>query len=334
VNLIVTNYCNRSCPYCFAKNKVKTADGRDNSAQKFISLRNVDLYLDFLEQSSIEVFKILGGEPSLHPHLPEIISSGLSRGLKVQIFTNGLWPKPLQEYIESDDQSDISFIFNVNEPSLQQDWETLLQHKCLRIAGKRACISFNIYRDNFDFLFAADLIDDFSLRREVRIGIANPIIGCETAYLGDSLLKKAGKRLVRQLIDMEKRDILGSLDCGFTFCMFDENDLGTLALTTTQGFSSICGSIIDVGPDLTAWPCFPLSEILNVNLLDFQNHKKLAEFYSMKTSVLRSFGSTNDCISCKYLKRHQCTGGCFARVVKSWQESGDPRILNKMEISS
>lgn len=329
MNLIVTDYCNRACPYCFAKSKVSTGE-EERSPGKSISLQNVDLYLDFLERSHEKTFKILGGEPTLHPHLPEIIERGLARGLHIELFTNGLWPESFRDYCEKKGQADIIFIVNTNEPSLQRDWENDQQAECFAVAGERARISFNIYRDDFNLLFAGDLIDRFSLNRQIRIGIANPIVGKETVYIDNDSLKRAAKRLVRQLRQLEKRDILGSFDCGFTLCMFDEKDFGALALAST-GFSSVCRSAIDVGPELNAWPCFPLSEILNINLLDYRACEEVAAYYHARTTPLRSFGSREECISCKYLKRGQCTGGCLARVINSWVKSGDPNVIEKLE---
>lgn len=332
MNLIVTDYCNRACPYCFAQNKVRVSEERSPFSGRSISLENVDVYLDFLVRSQEEVFKILGGEPTLHPQLPEIIERGIARSLKVEIFTNGLWPESFRDYWKSKRTAEVAFIVNTNEPSLQKDWETDLQGECFEIAGQQACISFNLYRDDFDLLFAGDLIDRFSLKRNIRIGIANPIVGRDTAYIEDNSLRKAAKRLVEQLRRLEERDILGSFDCGFTLCMFDEKDLGTLAITST-GFSSVCGSAIDVGPELTAWPCFPLSDILNVHLLDFRYRAEITAYYKSKTAPLRSFGSKDDCLSCKYLRRGQCTGGCLGRVINSWKKSGDLRLLEKLELT-
>jgi radical SAM protein with 4Fe4S-binding SPASM domain len=330
MNLLVTDYCNRACPYCFARNKVRVNEEISSFSGKSISLENVDVYLDFLVRSQEEVFKILGGEPTLHPQLPEIIERGIAKSLKVEIFTNGLWPKLFRDYWRRKRTVEVEFIINTNEPSLQKSWENDLQYECFEIAGQQACIGFNLYREDFNLLFAGDLIDRFSLKRNIRIGIANPIVGRDIAYIRNSSLRKAAKRLVEQLRQLEKRDILGSFDCGFTLCMFDEKDLGTLALTST-GFSSACGSAIDVDPDLTVWPCFPLSDILNVHLLEFRNRAEITAYYKRKTAPLRSFGSRDDCLSCKYLRRGQCTGGCLGRVINAWKETGDLRLLEKLE---
>lgn len=135
---------------------------------------------------------------------------------------------------------------------------------------------------------------------------------------------------MRQLRELEAHDVLGSFDCGFPRCMFDWADLGHLVEATT-GFASLCGPVIDVGPDLTAWPCFPLSEIFNVNLLDFNDREELKDYYTRKLAPMRSLGTLDECKDCKYLRRDQCCGGCIARSLRDWTSQGDRRLLEKLD---
>jgi len=277
MNLLITGHCNRSCPYCFANSKIELDTNPDEIAlsKKTVSLDTVDWYLDFLENSNNKVFKILGGEPTLHPQLPTIVAQALDRDFEAVIFTNGLWPKQIRHYFEENTDNRVSFVVNLNEPLQQQQWENDRQKECLKIAGTRAMIGFNIFQEKFNLLFCKDLINEFSLRREIRLGLASPIVRENNVFLSNSSLKLIGKRLCHQLRELEANDILGAFDCGFPLCMFEESDLGSLAITTTKGFNSICHPIIDVDADLNAWPCFPLSKLLNVNLRDFKSYQEL-----------------------------------------------------------
>ena len=332
MNLIVTDHCNRSCPYCFAREKVALAgEGKElPPGSGYISLENVETYLDFIQKSGLRTFKILGGEPTLHPDLPEIVKRGLDRGLDIKIFTNGLWPKSIREYFIAKTEG-VAFIVNVNEPHLQTEAENRRQHECLKIAAERAALGFNIYRMEFDLLFTAELIETYNLKRDIRLGLASPIARAGNEHLADEELKMVGRRLASQLRELEKRDIIGMFDCGFTLCMFDEEDLGSLVLTTQDGFSSSCHCVIDVGPDLSAWHCFPLSEIFNVSINDFNNADEINAYYFKKLAPIRDFGSTGDCFGCKHLRRGQCTGGCLGRIIRNIESHGDSRFIEKLE---
>jgi MoaA/NifB/PqqE/SkfB family radical SAM enzyme len=330
MNLIITDQCNRSCPYCFAGKIVAFPQGAKEKGANSISLASVDWYIDYLRRSGEREFKLLGGEPSLHPQLPEIVKMGLKGGLNLTIFTNGLWPETIQSFFRDNTDERVQFIFHLNEPQLQSETENRRQADSLAVAGRRAMVGFNIYRERFDLGFIPEVVDRFALKRQVRLGLASPIVGAGNRFLGPSALREVGRRLVDQLTALESHDVLGSFDCGFPLCMFSETELGRLTLTTVRGFESICGSIIDVGPDLTAWPCFPLAGLFNIYLPDFENFQAVHTYYGKKTAPLRSFGSMDACMNCKYLRRNQCGGGCLARTINAWMEAGDNQLLAKL----
>jgi len=330
MNLIITDQCNRSCPYCFAGRKVVYPGHKKGAQFNAISMQAVDWYLDFNLRSGINDLKLLGGEPSLHPRLSDIVIKGLDRGMRITMFTNGIWPKTVTTFFSTHTDERVSFVFNINEPSLQTPNENEKQLQALAVAGNRAMIGFNIYQENFDLLFIKDLVNKFSLKRKIRLGLASPIVGAGNSYLPNKVLGSVGRRLAAQLKELETHDILGAFDCGFPMCMFEPDDLGSLALTTVHGFASLCGSVIDVGPDLNTWPCFPLSGLLNIHLPDFNNWIEVDEYFRNKTAPLRSFGSMDSCLDCKFLRREQCVGGCLARTVNSWMESGDTRLVEKL----
>jgi MoaA/NifB/PqqE/SkfB family radical SAM enzyme len=331
MNLIITNTCNRACPYCFARNKVHLDGEQNNSAANSITLDSVHIYLDFLSRSQLKEFKILGGEPTLHPEFCAIVDAGLNHpaGLNVVVFTNGLWPEIVRSFFSGSHTSRVKFVVNINEPRIQKNWENGLQAETLAIAGQRATIGYNIFHKDFDLLFAADLIDRFKLKREMRIGLASPIVGADNDFLCEEALPAIGTQLVEQLKELEKKDILGGFDCGFPLCMFNEKELGALILCT-RGFKSACEVVIDVGPDLDAWPCFPLSKLTNVKITDFENVMALRNYFKKKLMPLFSFGGMNNCLSCKYLRRNQCSGGCISRTLVQWQKSGDKNIVDKL----
>jgi MoaA/NifB/PqqE/SkfB family radical SAM enzyme len=111
--------------------------------------------------------------------------------------------------------------------------------------------------------------------------------------------------------------------------MFPEESLGSLTLNS-RGFHSVCSYPIDVGPDLTAWPCFPLSNFENVRLLDFQNAGELSAHYTKRLAGMRRMGALDECLTCKYIEREQCCGGCVARTLKSWAANGDADVVRKI----
>ena len=331
MNLIINDTCNRACPYCFARSKVGLSDGPARPDGKDISLENFERYLEFHVRSAVPQLKLLGGEPTLHPEFLEFLRRAHERGLDTLVFSNGLWPRKVQDGLRSISLPEwkVRFLFNVNEPHLQPPAQLAHAKESMKIAGAQGGCGFNIYREDFDLQFIPDLIDAARMSRDLRLGLASPIVGTENSFVEAAYFKVIGMRLVDELRKLEQRNVLGSFDCGFPLCMFPEESLGSLTLNS-RGFQSVCGYPIDVGPDLTAWPCFPLSNFENVRLLDFQNAAELHAHYTKRLAGFRQLGTTEECLTCKFIKREQCCGGCVARTLKDWAANGDPNVIRKL----
>lgn len=79
--LILTYSCNNSCDYCYAQKMVKR--------REFVELAFAKQVLDELARIRVECCLLIGGEPTLHKDLFEIVSYGAHLGLEMKIVSNG-----------------------------------------------------------------------------------------------------------------------------------------------------------------------------------------------------------------------------------------------------
>jgi len=87
LQLFITNKCNLRCQGCFYRHKL---------GQTEMSLEQYQAYLEkYLPQ--IQKVILLGGEPTLHPQLPQIIALNQERGIKTTIYSNGFNLRPLEK---------------------------------------------------------------------------------------------------------------------------------------------------------------------------------------------------------------------------------------------
>ena len=77
----ITQRCNRRCPYCD-----QDKSERDMSLARFAAL------LDDLIREGVEAVALGGGEPTLHPALPALLTAARRRGLRVGLTTNARAP--------------------------------------------------------------------------------------------------------------------------------------------------------------------------------------------------------------------------------------------------
>ena len=92
-NVAVTNSCNAFCDFCnFANGKVP------HNSLRWIDADKAGQALDILHSRGIRYISYFGGEPLLHPRLPEMIAMSVNKGMGTAIITNGwLLPSRLDE---------------------------------------------------------------------------------------------------------------------------------------------------------------------------------------------------------------------------------------------
>ncbi len=99
----ITSRCNLHCPICFA----------DSGAGRHLSLATIETMLErTYEQTGGCNLQLSGGEPSLHPQLPEIIRLAAKKGFEfIQLNSNGLRLAEDQEFCYALKEAGLSSVF-------------------------------------------------------------------------------------------------------------------------------------------------------------------------------------------------------------------------------
>jgi MoaA/NifB/PqqE/SkfB family radical SAM enzyme len=82
VDVYITSQCNRQCTYCFLPSDF-FASGRRMSIEAFSGI------VAWCERHNVRELTFLGGEPSLHPSFPAMVTLARNAGLDVRVITNG-----------------------------------------------------------------------------------------------------------------------------------------------------------------------------------------------------------------------------------------------------
>jgi len=279
-------------------------------------LEQIMMIMDFLDRSDDKNLRLLGGEPTLHPQLRQIVAAAIERGFHIHLFSNLMMSKSRADFLAGVSPKQLSVLANVSP----QDRDTPKQKEqvaySLEKLGPIVQLGITLTSPDFEYEFLIDTIDRYQLRRHIRVGIAQPIVGTANEYLAPADYRETGRRITQMAIKCFEHDILIGFDCGLTLCMFSEEEIGILG-KRSEGFKSVCQPIIDVGPNLDIWHCFPLSEVLNTRMEKFKTRKQMHRFYDALTRPYRTFGCMPECHRCDYLRRGQCKGGCLAHAMNS-----------------
>lgn len=326
-NVLLTETCVRSCPYCFAKQYMSDADMKD-----LLSWDNLIYIADFLEGSGEHHISLLGGEPLLHPQIAEFIIYLNQRGFYVTIFTSGIMPEEKihafsHKILSRGPELKLSFVCNVNEPRFSPKAEIEKVKNFFSIFGERCTLSFNIYRLDFQMDFLFDYIINHGLGRHIRLGLAHPIPGAKNMFISPNDFHLVKDTLFKHFPKMEKLAIVPGFDCGFPLCMFTDEELGKVFKYTMGQLSFQCGPAIDIGTDLSCWSCFPLSNFNKKSLFDFNDFRELHDYYESKMQEVRHEvrGIYPECDKCDNIKCGLCSGGCLAHIINNFMKEGEIR---------
>ncbi|MGD1992489.1 MAG: radical SAM protein [Anaerolineae bacterium] len=310
-NLAISTICNQSCPYCFTEDHVRDA------GSPFLPVEAFDERLDFLDRSEIDQARLMGGEPTLHPHLPELVARARSRSKSIVLFTNGLMGEQALACLAALPVEDCRVLVNVNQPDDGARLER--QRATLRRLGQRALLGFNIYRADFEPSFLLSLISDTGCRPTVRLGLAHPCLSGENAHLIPHQYVFVGRKVVRFAQKAAEIGARVEFDCGFVRCMFSDAGLETLrALEADVGWR--CNPILDVDVEGQVIHCYPLSQFASLPLTSQTDAAALRAAFAERTQPYRQAGIFPECTTCPIREAEECSGGCLALTMRRFRQ--------------
>jgi radical SAM protein with 4Fe4S-binding SPASM domain len=91
VGVEITNRCNLHCRHCFNRSG-------EGSVQE-LPLADLLYLFDQVREMGLTRIRVSGGEPTLHPDFPAIMTKAHRRGLRVSVNTHGQYPTGVREQI-------------------------------------------------------------------------------------------------------------------------------------------------------------------------------------------------------------------------------------------
>lgn len=321
-NLLVTWRCNRHCSYCFARRQTdgqRPAPGVLREANDSISPARFEDVLQFCRRSNLAVVGILGGEPCLHPDLPGMIERLLGAGLTVRLFTGGLIPEETARFLARTDSEQVRIVVNVPGPAdLGSPAAEEVFWNTMRIFAGRAALGYTIRAPEEGLGFLAELAKDYSMRSPLRLGLAAPCIDDNApARLPPEVYPQVALRILEFAEACFRNQVEIEFDCGFPRCMFTAAEHERLR--TRQVHTAFqCSPIVDIGPDLTAWSCFPLKALGEIQMDAGSTRDALMAAFGRQQRAYRNLGIYERCMTCPHKRTGACAGGCLAHVVRSF----------------
>lgn len=315
-NVVISRVCNLGCPYCFASEKLQTA--RYSAGDIFIRLPDFRRKLEFLKRSGIKDLRLIGGEPTLHPQFSELVTTGLQEGFHILVFTHGVLSDEICDFLESFSNKDISLLINMNSQKKGDADTQSLEARRLSVLHRLkhlASPGFNIYQPDFDLLPIFNAILESGCNRVIRLGVANPILGGNNAYLHPKYYRFVGQKIAAYTPLAEETGVHFEFDCGFVRCMFDEDELESLAAGGTHP-QFVCSPILDLDIGDQIFYCFSLANQYIINASPEMDAAAMRKALAAQSERYRAAGVYPTCSDCEHKQRKECSGGCLAMTMR------------------
>ncbi|MGQ9571306.1 MAG: SPASM domain-containing protein [Thermodesulfovibrionales bacterium] len=112
IQLYPTMKCNLSCSFCF---------NRKNDFIEDISISDFELLVNLFSDIGIKEVDILGGEPTLHPELNQMLCLLYIKKMKTMISTNGILVSSLKEISKRYNSDHIKIGVSINTNSINEE---------------------------------------------------------------------------------------------------------------------------------------------------------------------------------------------------------------------
>lgn len=318
-NLMVTNVCDMKCTYCFARGYLDEAVG--HSETHFISLTAFEERLDFLSRSGINEIRLIGGEPTLHPKFPQLVSLAQKCKKIIVVFSHGIINARALESLCALPVEHCFVLVNMNAMRFagsENSKEEEARKTTLRQLGLRAMLGFNIFTPNFSLDSLLPIIKETGCNSKIRLGLAHPSLTARNAYIHPKQYPIIGEKIVKFAQKAVQAGVKLEFDCGFVRCMFSEQEIAALERANVE-FGWHCNPILDIDLDGQIFHCFPLGDKVKVFMSDSSTAAKARSQMMEQTSLYRTAGIYKECSTCYFREANECTGGCLANTLRRFR---------------
>lgn len=326
-NIFLTDKCGRHCKFCFAKE----GPWEDDYPARTLTMDQVSECIDMNWPPSNQI-GLVGGEPLKFPHLTDVIQLMWNKGLFPKVFTSGSCSIP-EDLIAFKIVNKIRFIVNISPWDTYPRWRQKNLDMFLRTFHQRVHLGYTMLDPDIDPSFLLDYVEQYQLYPSIRIGIALPIVGKSNEYMPPERYREAALRFIDLTKKASRKAVVLGTDCGFVACMFTTSEIGLLLRLGTN-LSFACQPVMDIGPDLETWHCFPLSKLPKVSLRENKNLQQVeGNLKKMADELREKFGTGiyERCKDCIFRRRGQCDGGCLGLMVPAKE---DLRGISQVHLAS
>lgn len=312
VNILLNNYCNFDCPYCFA-NEVRDEDARKMSMEDF------QWVLDFMERSNDHSARLIGGEPTMHSEFADMFleASRHSNIHHIHVFSNGSYEDRYNELFRlgAPKLDRMSALINYNHPHISGDRNyEAMQRNVRKLSGMQnvnVSLGINFYEPNQKYDHLIETAKEHNIK-EIRWALTIPQ---NTENLDpQQYFDENSDTIFNFLNDAIDEGLNPHPDCtSLPVCSLSDEQIRELSLIGEGNLKTrACDPIIDIKPDLTSIRCFAMDDY-SVDVTEFDNRNQLRKHFMDEIDAKYQNEPLIDaCETCTHFQNENQTCACLA----------------------
>lgn len=312
-NIILTEYCNLQCSYCFASQMISEASQLYNN--KNISIEQFLKILNWLYPTALSrdfQIGLIGGEPTLHPQFKSILKHTNifceTTQSKAILFTNGILLNQFLPFIGEN----MFILINVNQ--LQNKQQDLFINTLNNINNlnwfkeQKVTLGCNLYLKEYNYKYFWDCVDKYKDISLIRVSTTAPN-SIDLKENKEKYYSQMKPIFLNFLENAYKRNLKITYDCNqIPKCFFSDDEWNKIIELGER--KDFCEPVIDISTDFKATCCFGVYNPIDCN--DFTNIDELTRYF--QNIMFQKINANNNslCANCKKLQLMQCQGGCLS----------------------
>jgi hypothetical protein len=310
LNVMLTGACNLRCAYCFASGTMAQA------RSKLMDWDDLGRVVDYHLRWGLRSFKIVGGEPTLHPRFLDLLDllAGEEQIEHLFVYTNLLCDVAVLDGLMAlSADKEVELLVNLNPRSdigqarYQATVDNLNHLKMNKVLGRSRAsfaIGINVYRPDFDYSYALDLCR--RLQCNLRYSYVTPL-DFEGIALQD-YYRTAAAFAVRLAEDAFEKHVYAYVDCNYVpVCCYTDEQYEVIR--TKSSFTRIACDLptpLSITPDMSVIPCFVVEELGALEFDPDTSPAEMAEALARQISAGIVPDLFDECQRC-HLKRYRGT---------------------------